>query len=118
MTDEGSPERPEAQAQSDFEKYRELAHTHGWPVWAATYLAAFARLPDVTEASKAAGVDRGTPTRLARRDDFFMEAMEEARSVSLDRLESTVFLRSTVGTPVKKTITKTRTMADGTQETT
>lgn len=112
-------ERPdEPDPRQDFARYQELAHTNGWPAWAPTFLTAFSRVPSISRAADDSNVSASTVHRLARRSDTFNEALDEVRNVALDRLETTIYLRATIGTPVTKTITKTRVFPNGEQDTT
>jgi hypothetical protein len=78
-----------------------------WPIWAGPYLEALSKVPSLTRAADAAGVDRSTAWRLTQRDEAFAVAVHAAREQALDRLEEVIYAQATTGMAHRKTVTKT-----------
>lgn len=78
-----------------------------WPrIWMGPFLHAMATMPAISQAALRVGVDRGTVHRAMQRHEEFALAVDAQRNVALDALESALYLRATIGTPVVKTVRK------------
>lgn len=87
-----------------------------WPVWANALLDRVRRSFSVSRAAEDVGVGRATVYRLRQRDEAFALALSDAREESLDLIEEMLHKAGTTGLPV--VVETTKTLKDGTQETT
>lgn len=88
-----------------------------WPRWAKGFLKAFSRTGIVTDAAKAAKIDRDSVYNLARRSPDFRQAMEDAREQAADMLEKEAYRRAKTGLVRKKFTGKGEAVIDpGTNE--
>lgn len=85
-------------------------------MWARPALDMLRITPNVTSAARQLGIARSTLNRLIAIDETYKLAVFDAREQALDTLEDVILARARQGQPIRKTVTKT--MADGTVETT
>jgi hypothetical protein len=96
-------------------------HEREWPsAWQRPFLYSLGLIPNVSAALRTANVSKTHAFRVRRENADFAAAWEEALGHARDLIERQAHTWITTGVPVRsrRTVTKTRTLADGTVEST